>query len=131
MSDITPLKASPTSSSSIETVSSEYRKTEWWWRWGSQSPKEPRTADPSESFILTEKRNRKQSRRFPEPELYPGGADTDAQKRMRLAGSYPDNRISKHKTLCGLEAEVRRFFVSKIWKLLTRKFLDIVQVLFE
>jgi hypothetical protein len=100
--------ASPIPSSSIATVPADRREPEWWWRWGTESPKESRSADHSESFILTQKRNRKQARRFPEPELYSGEADTDAQKRMRRVGSYPGSHISKHNTVSGLESEVRR-----------------------
>ncbi|KAJ5263551.1 hypothetical protein N7478_011156 [Penicillium angulare] len=111
MSDMTPLKPSPTPSSplsSIETLSSdsEEREPEWWWHWSSQSLKEPRSADPSEAFILNERRSRKQARRFPEPELYSGEADIDAQKRMRLNVSYRDNSTSTKKKHTALQVEL-------------------------
>ncbi|CRG87919.1 hypothetical protein PISL3812_04941 [Talaromyces islandicus] len=84
MGDISSSRTSLTPSSSVGTVPSEGRQPERWWRWGSHSPKQPIIANHSESLILTQRRNRKQPRNFPEPELYSGETDTDARKRMRL-----------------------------------------------
>ncbi|OOQ87552.1 hypothetical protein PEBR_15545 [Penicillium brasilianum] len=104
MSDLSSPDASPTPSSSTAAAPSECKEPDRWWRWGSESPKKSICSDHSESFILTQKRNRKQRRRFPELELYTGETDRDARKRMRLP--YPDNDISKEKAFSGLKSEI-------------------------
>ncbi|KAJ5709838.1 hypothetical protein N7493_009430 [Penicillium malachiteum] len=75
---------------------SEPRTPERWWHWGSESPKH---ADYFQSSVMNQKRNRKQSRRFPEPELYSGEADADARKRMRPLESHYNNRNSRGQVL--------------------------------